>query len=173
MIYALDGIAPEIAASAWVAQTAVLIGKVTLGAGASVWFGAALRGDNERISIGAGSNVQENCVMHTDMGYPLVVGDNCTIGHKALLHGCTIGDGTLIGMNATVMNGAKIGRYCIIGAGALITEGKEIPDYSLVVGTPAKIIRTLDPADTETRLLKSASHYRSAAQRMAAGLTLL
>jgi carbonic anhydrase/acetyltransferase-like protein (isoleucine patch superfamily) len=173
MIYALDGIAPEIAPDAWVAQTAVLIGKVTLGMGANIWFGATLRGDNERITIGAGSNVQENCVMHTDMGFPLVVGTNCTIGHKALLHGCTIGEGSLVGMNATVMNGAKIGRYCIIGAGALITEGKEIPDYALVVGAPAKMIRTLDAADTEMRLLKSASHYRSAAQRMAAGLTLL
>jgi carbonic anhydrase/acetyltransferase-like protein (isoleucine patch superfamily) len=173
MIYALDGIAPELGADAWVAATAVLIGKVTLGAGANIWFGAALRGDNERITVGVGSNVQENCVLHTDMGYPLEIGDNCTIGHKALLHGCTIGDGSLIGMNATIMNGAKIGRFCIIGAGALVTEGKDIPDYSLVVGAPAKVIRTLDPAQTEARLLTSAAHYRSAAKRMSAGLTLL
>lgn len=170
MIYALDGREPQIDASAWVAETAVLIGKVTLAAGANVWFGAVARGDNEMISIGAGSNVQENCVLHTDMGYPLQIGENCTIGHKALLHGCTIGAGSLIGMNATVMNGAKIGRFCIIGAGALVTEGKEIPDYSLVVGAPAKIIRTLD-ASAEERLLKSAAHYRSAAQRMKSGLT--
>lgn len=170
MIYALDGIAPQIDTTAWVAETAVLIGKVTLDAGANVWFGAVARGDNEMIHIGAGSNVQENCVLHTDMGYPLHIGENCTIGHKALLHGCTIGAGSLIGMNATVMNGAKIGRFCIIGAGALVTEGKEIPDYSLVVGAPAKIIRTLD-ASAEERLLKSAAHYRAAAARMKLGLT--
>ncbi len=170
MIYALDGVAPEIGEGAWVAETAVLIGAVTLGQGANIWFGAALRGDNERIVVGAGSNVQENCVLHTDMGYPLTIGANCTIGHKALLHGCTIGEGALIGMNATVMNGAKIGRYCIIGAGALVTEGKDIPDYSLVVGAPAKVIRTLDVAETEARLNKSATHYRSAAGRMARGL---
>jgi carbonic anhydrase/acetyltransferase-like protein (isoleucine patch superfamily) len=170
MIYALDGIAPDIGAGAWVAQTAVLIGAVTLGAGANVWFGAALRGDNERISVGAGSNVQENCVLHTDMGYPLDIGQNCTIGHKALLHGCTIGEGSLVGMSATVMNGARVGRFCSIGAGALITEGKDIPDYSLVVGAPAKVIRQLDPTETEARLLKSASHYRAAAARMAQGL---
>ncbi len=170
MIYSLDGVAPDLGEGAWVAETAVLIGAVTLGAQANIWFGAALRGDNERISVGQGSNVQENCVLHTDMGYPLTIGANCTIGHKALLHGCTIGEGTLVGMNATVMNGARIGRYCIIGAGALVTEGKDIPDFSLVVGAPAKVIRTLDPHETETRLLKSASHYRSAALRMATGL---
>lgn len=173
MIYALDGVAPDIGAKAWVADTAAVIGAITLGEGANIWFGAVLRGDNERITVGAGSNVQENCVLHTDMGYPLDIGDNCTIGHKALLHGCTIGFGSLIGMNATIMNGAKIGRFCIIGAGALVTEGKDIPDYSLVVGAPAKVIRTLDPAQTEARLLTSAAHYRSAAKRMAAGLTLL
>lgn len=169
MIYALEGIEPQIDASAWLAETAVLIGKVRLDAGANIWFGAVARGDNEMIHIGAGSNVQENCVLHTDMGFPLTIGENCTIGHKALLHGCSIGFGSLIGMNATVMNGAKIGRFCIIGAGALITEGKEIPDYSLVVGAPAKIIRTLDQT-SEERLLKSAAHYRAAAERMAKGL---
>jgi carbonic anhydrase/acetyltransferase-like protein (isoleucine patch superfamily) len=173
MIYALDDITPDLGRHSWVAQSAVIIGAVTLQEYANIWFGAVLRGDNERITIGAGSNVQENCVLHTDMGYPLDVGANCTIGHKALLHGCTIGEGSLIGMNATVMNGARIGRYCIIGAGALVTEGKEIPDYSLVVGAPAKVIRTLDAAQTEARLLKSASHYRAAAARMAAGLKLL
>jgi carbonic anhydrase/acetyltransferase-like protein (isoleucine patch superfamily) len=173
MIYALDGITPDIDASAWVAETAVLIGAVTLGAGANIWFGAALRGDNERISVGAGSNVQENCVLHTDIGYPLDIGPNCTIGHMALLHGCTIGEGSLVGMNATVMNGARVGRFCIIGAGALVTEGKDIPDYSLVVGAPAKVIRQLDPAETEARLMKSATHYRTVAARMAHGLTLL
>jgi carbonic anhydrase/acetyltransferase-like protein (isoleucine patch superfamily) len=170
MIDALDGVAPELGELAWVAQSAVLIGAVTLGDGANIWFGAVLRGDNERIRVGAGSNVQENCVLHTDIGYPLEIGQGCTIGHKALLHGCTIGDGSLVGMNATVMNGARIGRYCIIGAGALVTEGKDIPDYSLVVGAPAKVIRQLDPAETEARLQKSATHYRAAAQRMAQGL---
>lgn len=173
MIFALDGVAPNIGPEAWVAQTAVVLGAVTLGAGANIWFGAALRGDNERILVGAGSNVQENCVLHTDMGYPLEIGENCTIGHKALLHGCTIGAGSLMGMNATVMNGARVGRFCIIGAGALVTEGKEIPDYSLVVGAPAKVIRQLDSLQTEARLLKSAAHYRHAAQRMARGLVQL
>lgn len=170
MIYALGPLTPEIAPQAWVAQTAVLIGAVMLGQGANVWFGAVLRGDNEAITVGAGSNVQENCVLHTDMGYPLTIGANCTIGHKALLHGCTIGDGTLVGMNATVMNGAKVGRYCIIGAGALITEGKEIPDYALVMGAPGKIIRQLDPEATQARLQASAQHYVAAAARMAAQL---
>ena len=170
MIYALDGVAPDIGAKAWVADTAAVIGAITLGEGANIWFGAVLRGDNERITVGAGSNVQENCVLHTDMGYPLDIGPNCTIGHKALLHGCTIGEGSLVGMNATVMNGARIGRYCMIGAGALVTEGKEIPDYSLVVGAPAKIIRQLDAAETEARLLKSAHHYVQAAARMIQGL---
>ncbi|MBH1973840.1 MAG: gamma carbonic anhydrase family protein, partial [Rhodobacteraceae bacterium] len=136
MIYALDGIAPEIAASAWVAETAVLVGKVVLEDDASIWFGATLRGDNEEIRIGRGSNIQENSVLHTDMGSPLTIGANCTIGHKAMLHGCTIGEGSLIGMGATVLNGAKIGKGCLIGACALITEGKEIPDGSLVMGAP-------------------------------------
>ncbi len=169
MIYSLDGIAPKIDPSAWVAETAVLIGNVTALAGANIWFGATARGDNENITIGAGSNVQENAVLHTDMGFPLTIGSDCTIGHMAMLHGCTIGDGSLIGMSATVLNGAKIGRFCIIGAGALVLEGADIPDYSLVVGSPAKVIRTMDQT-AEVRLLKSASHYRSAAARMAKGL---
>ena len=169
MIYALDSIAPTIAADAWVAPDANLIGKVVLGQGASVWFGATLRGDNEEIRVGAGSNIQENCVLHTDMGYPLTVGANCTIGHKAMLHGCTIGDGSLIGMGATVLNGAQIGRGCLIGAGALITEGKQIPDFSLVMGAPGKVVRQLDAA-AQAGLLDSAAHYRDNARRFAAGL---
>ena len=169
MIYTLDGIAPEIAEDAWVAPGAHLIGKVVLEAGASVWFGAVLRGDNEEIRVGAGSNVQENVVCHTDMGFPLVIGANCTIGHKAMLHGCTIGEGSLIGMGATVLNGAKIGRGCLIGAGALVTEGKEIPDGSLVMGAPGKVVRTLDEAGQE-RLLRSAAGYRANAARFRAGL---
>ena len=169
MIYRLDDIAPQIDPSAWVAPEAVLIGKVVIEAEANIWFGAVLRGDNEEIRVGAGSNVQENCVLHTDMGFPLVIGANCTIGHKAMLHGCTIGDGTLIGMGATILNGAKIGKGCLIGACALITEGKEIPDGSLVMGAPGKVVRVLD-AEARGRLLLSASGYRANARRFAGGL---
>lgn len=169
MIYALDGIAPQIGAGAWVAPDANLIGRVVLEAEASVWFGCTLRGDNEEIRVGAGSNVQENCVFHTDIGFPLIIGANCTIGHKAMLHGCVIGEGSLIGMGAVVLNGARIGRGCLIGAGALITEGKEIPDGALVMGAPGKIVRTLD-AQAQAKLLASAAHYRANAARFAAGL---
>jgi carbonic anhydrase/acetyltransferase-like protein (isoleucine patch superfamily) len=169
MIYALDGIAPRIDQTAWVAPDANLIGRVVLEAEASVWFGATLRGDNEEIRVGAGSNVQENCVLHTDMGYPLTIGANCTIGHKAMLHGCTIGDGTLIGMGATILNGAKIGKGCLIGACALVTEGKEIPDGSLVMGAPGKVVRELD-ATARARLLASAAGYQQNARRFRAGL---
>ncbi|MGO4855194.1 gamma carbonic anhydrase family protein [Phaeovulum sp. W22_SRMD_FR3] len=169
MIYELDGIAPKIAEDAWVAPDANLIGKVVLEAAASVWFGCTLRGDNEEIRVGAGSNVQENCVLHTDMGHPLVIGANVTVGHKAMLHGCVIGEGSLIGMGATVLNGARIGRGCLIGAGALITEGKEIPDFSLVMGAPGKVVRQLD-AEAQARLMKSAAGYRANAARFRAGL---
>ncbi len=169
MIYALDGIAPEIGAGVWVAPDANIIGKVVLEPEVNIWFGATLRGDNEVIRVGRGSNIQENCVLHTDMGFPLVIGADCTIGHKAMLHGCTIGDGSLIGMGATVLNGAKIGNGCLIGAGALITEGKEIPDGSLVMGAPGKVVRMLDDA-ARARLLDSAAHYRANAQRFATGL---
>jgi len=169
MIYALDGISPNIDSSAWVAPDANLIGKVVLEAEASVWFGATLRGDNEEIRVGAGSNVQENCVLHTDIGYPLVIGANCTIGHKAMLHGCIIGEGSLIGMGATILNGARIGKGCLIGAGALVTEGKEIPDGALVMGAPGRIVRMLD-AVAHDRLLLSAAGYRANARRFRAGL---
>ena len=172
MIYALDGIAPEIDPSAWVAADANLIGKVVLEAEVSVWFGVTIRGDNEEIRVGRGSNVQENCVLHTDLGYPLVIGPDCTIGHKAMLHGCTIGEGSLIGMGATILNGAKIGRGCLIGAGALVTEGKEIPDGSLVMGAPGKVVRTLDAA-AQARLIQSAESYRDNARRFRAGLKAL
>lgn len=172
MIYELDGIAPEIHPEAWVAPGAHVMGRVVLGAGASVWFGAALRGDNEPITVGQDTNIQENCVLHTDMGYPLVIGAFCTIGHKAMLHGCTIGEGSLIGMGATVLNGAKIGRGCLIGAGALITEGKEIPDGALVMGAPGKVVRMLDEAG-RARLLQSAAGYRANAERFRAGLKAL
>lgn len=170
MIYALDGITPQIDPDAWVAPDANVIARVVLEAGASIWFGCTLRGDNEEIRVGAGSNVQENCVLHTDMGHPLVIGPNCTVGHKAMLHGCVIGAGSLIGMGATVLNGARIGRGCLIGAGALITEGKEIPDFSLVMGAPGKVVRTLDEA-AQARLLKSAASYRANAARFRKGLT--
>lgn len=172
MIYALDGISPRIDADTWVAPGAHVIGNVVLEPGASVWFGATLRGDNEEIRVGAGSNVQENCVFHTDMGYPMVIGANCTIGHKAMLHGCSIGEGSLIGMGATVLNGAVIGKGCLIGAGALIPEGKIIPDGSLVMGMPGKVVRALDGA-AQDRLLASAAHYRDRMRRFRAGLVAL
>lgn len=172
MIYALDGIAPSFPASGdyWVAPDANLIGKIVLEEAASVWFGATLRGDNEEIRLGAGSNIQEASVLHTDMGFPLTIGANCTIGHKAMLHGCTIGDGSLIGMGATVLNGAVIGKGCLIGAGALITEGKDIPDGSLVMGAPGKVVRTLD-AQAQAGLLASAAGYQANMRRFRDGLT--
>jgi carbonic anhydrase/acetyltransferase-like protein (isoleucine patch superfamily) len=172
MIYSLDGIVPQIDPTAWVAPDANVIGHVVLGAEASIWFGATLRGDNEEIRVGAGSNVQEACVLHTDIGFPLMIGANCTIGHKAILHGCTIGDGSLIGMGAIVLNGARIGRGCLIGAGALVTEGKEIPDGSLVMGAPGKVVRMLDAAGL-ARLLASAEGYRQNARRFRTGLQAL
>jgi carbonic anhydrase/acetyltransferase-like protein (isoleucine patch superfamily) len=172
MIYALDGTAPVIDPDSWVAPDANVIGRVVLEAGASVWFGATLRGDNEEIRVGAGSNVQENCVFHTDMGYPLSIGSNCTIGHKAMLHGCTIGDGALVGMGATILNGAVIGAGCLIGAGALVPEGKVIPEGSLVMGMPGKVIRTLD-AEAREKLLASAAHYRARMRRFRDGLVPL
>lgn len=168
-LYMLDGHSPKIARDTWVAPDANLIGKVVLEEAASVWFGCTLRGDNEEIVIGAGSNVQENCVMHTDMGYPLIIGAGCTIGHKVMLHGCRLGENTLIGMGATVLNGAKIGKNCLIGAGALITEGKEIPDGSLVMGAPGKVVRDLD--DTAIQGLRaSALHYQQNMRRFRDGL---
>mgnify|MGYP002631286889 FL=1 len=172
MIYALDGVAPEIDADTWIAPGAHVMGRVVLEAGASLWFGACLRGDNEEIRVGAGSNVQENCVFHTDMGYPIRIGVNCTLGHKAMLHGCIIGDGSLVGMGATILNGAVIGRGCLIGAGALIPEGKVIPDGSLVMGMPGKVVRALD-ATAQERLLASAAHYRDRMRRFRTGLVAL
>ncbi len=168
-LYILDGTAPEIADDAWIAPDANLIGRIRVLGGGSVWFGATLRGDNEWIEVGQGSNVQENSVLHTDMGFPLTIGANCTIGHKVMLHGCTIHDGSLIGMGATVLNGAVIGRGCLIGAGALITEGKVIPDGALVMGAPGKVIRQLDEKAIAA-LLESAESYRVNARRFVAGL---
>lgn len=168
-LYALDGVAPQVAEDSWIAPDANVIGDIVIEEGASVWFCCTLRGDNERITVGAGSNVQENCVLHTDMGYPLTIGAGCTIGHKVMLHGCTIGENALIGMGATVLNGAKIGKNCLIGAGALITEGKEIPDGSLVMGVPGKVVRTLDEAAIEG-LRKSAIGYQNNMRRFRSGL---
>ncbi|MGB7262081.1 MAG: gamma carbonic anhydrase family protein [Albidovulum sp.] len=169
MIWELDGNTPQVARDAWVAPDANLIGKVVLEEGANVWFGATLRGDNEEIRVGRGSNIQENCVLHTDMGYPLVIGADCTIGHKVMLHGCTIGQGSLVGMGAIILNGARIGQGCLIGAGALVTEGKEIPDGALVMGAPAKVVRILD-AEAQAGLLASAARYRENAARFRLGL---
>jgi carbonic anhydrase/acetyltransferase-like protein (isoleucine patch superfamily) len=172
MIYELDGVRPQIDPTAWVAPTAVLIGNVIVGPRANIWFGAVLRGDNEPIVVGEGSNIQENSVLHTDMGSPLTIGANCTIGHKAMLHGCTIEDGSLIGMGATLLNGAKIGAGSLVGACALVTEGKEIPPGSLVMGAPAKVVRELDAA-AQARLLKSAEGYRANAARFANGMVAI
>lgn len=144
----------------WIAPGAHVIGDVVLASGVSVWFGCVLRGDNEPISIGAGTNLQEQTVVHTDPGFPCEVGENCTIGHKAMLHGCTIGAGTLVGMGATILNGAKIGAECLIGAGALVPEGKEIPDGSLVMGMPGKIVRDLTD-EQKAFNLKAAEKYRA------------
>tara|TARA_R100000988_G_C3948722_1_gene139952 strand:- start:112 stop:630 length:519 start_codon:yes stop_codon:yes gene_type:complete len=172
MIYELDGIAPAIDEDTWVAPDANVIGKVVLEAGAAVWFGATLRGDIEEIRVGAGTNIQENAVLHTDLGYHMTIGRDCTIGHKAMLHGCTIGDGSLIGMGATVLNGAKIGKGCLIGACALVTEGKEIPDHSLVMGSPGKVVRRLDEAALEA-LRDSARRYQDNMRRFRDGLRAL
>jgi len=170
-LYALDGVSPELpdGDDYWIAPDANLIGDILIEDAASVWFGSTLRGDNERITVGRGSNIQESCALHTDMEFPLVIGANCTIGHKVMLHGCTIGEGSLIGMGATVLNGAQIGKGCLIGAGALITEGKVIPDGSLVMGAPGKVVRELD-AQAQQGLIKSALGYQANMRRFRAGL---
>lgn len=169
MLYELDGHRPQIHPDAWIAPGCHIIGKVRVEAGASVWFGTTLRGDNEMITIGAGTNVQENCVLHTDMGFPLDISPLCTIGHGVILHGCTIHSKSLIGMGATVLNGAIIGEASLIGAGALVTEGKNIPARSLVMGAPGQVIRTLDDAAV-ARLEASALAYRDNAARFRTGL---
>lgn len=173
-VYALDQKRPLLPPDdrCFIAPDAHVIGDVELHEDVSIWFGAVLRGDNERITIGTRSNIQEGAMLHTDMGFPLHVGADCTVGHHAILHGCIIGDGSLIGMGATILNGVKIGKYCLVGANALVTEGKEFPDYALIVGAPAKCIRTLDAAAAE-RLKQSAAHYVATARRFAAGLMRL
>ncbi len=171
-VYALGDHRPQLPANGdfWIAPDANVIGRVVLEAGTSVWFSSTLRGDNEPIRVGAGSNIQENCVLHTDIGYPLEIGPNCTIGHKAMLHGCTIGEQSLVGMGATILNGARIGRYCLIGAGALVTENKVIPERSLVLGSPGKVVRTLDDAAVAA-LLVSARSYQINMRLFREGLT--
>ena len=163
-IYRLGTDEPLIAPGAWVADSASVIGRVELGADASVWYGAVLRGDNDLIRIGARSNVQENSVLHTDRGLGLTVGEGVTVGHQVMLHGCSIGDHTLIGIGSVVLNGARIGRHSIVGAGALVTEGKEFPEGVLIVGSPAKVVRELTPEQIE-RLRLSAAHYVENARR--------
>ncbi len=158
-IYALGEDAPQIHDDTWVAPDANLIGKVVMEAGSSVWFGCTIRADHEEIRVGEGSNVQEDCVMHVDAGYPLTIGKDCTIGHKVMLHGCEIGDNTLVGMGAMILNGAKIGKNCLIGAGALVTENKEIPDNSLVMGVPGKVVREVDEKNAQ-RITSGALHYQ-------------
>ena len=168
-IYELDGVAPQLAATSWIADSAEVMGSVTLEDDASVWFGAVVRGDTAHITIGAGSNVQDASVLHADEGLPLTIGRHVTVGHKVMLHGCTIGDESLIGIGAVVLNGAKIGENCLVGAGALVTEGKEFPDNSLIVGSPARAIRTLDDKGVEG-LKRSAASYIANWRRFAGGL---
>jgi carbonic anhydrase/acetyltransferase-like protein (isoleucine patch superfamily) len=169
-IYELDGTAPRIAESAWVADSAQVMGNVELADDASVWFGAVVRGDTEIIRIGRRSNIQDMSVLHADIGMPLTVGEDVTVGHKVMLHGCTIGDGSLIGIGAVVLNGAKIGKGCLVGAGALVTEGKEFPDGSMILGSPAKVVRQLTPEQLEG-LRRSARQYVGNALRFRAGLS--
>ncbi|QKC97112.1 gamma carbonic anhydrase family protein [Mesorhizobium sp. NZP2298] len=173
-LYAIEGTEPSFAdaGSNWIAPDATLIGDIRVGRNAGFWFGVVIRGDNEPVVIGADTNVQEHTVMHTDPGFPLTIGEGCTIGHRAMLHGCTIGDNSLIGMGAIVLNGARIGRNSLVGAGALVTEGKEFPDNSLIVGSPAKAIRVLDDAAV-ARLRGSAAHYVANGKRFMAGLKKL
>ncbi|MEY4753984.1 MAG: hypothetical protein RJA44_1659 [Pseudomonadota bacterium] len=163
-IYQLGDDTPQIHASAFVADNASVIGKVELAEDTSVWFGVVIRGDTDRIRIGRGSNIQDNSVLHTDAGIELNIGENVTVGHQCMLHGCTVGDGSLIGIGAIVLNGAKIGRRCIVGAGALVTEGKEFPDDSMILGSPAKVVRTLTP-EQSARFAQGAHHYVENGQR--------
>ena len=171
-IYSLGALTPRIAPNAWVAPNASVIGDVTLGERVSIWFGAELRGDIDRISIGAGSNIQDGSVCHADPGRPLLVGEHVTVGHMVMLHGCTIGDHCLIGIGAVVMNGAVIGKNSVVGAGSLVTEGKEFPEGSLIMGSPAKVVRQLDAAALE-KLQQNATNYMKNGQRYAQELQLI
>jgi carbonic anhydrase/acetyltransferase-like protein (isoleucine patch superfamily) len=173
-VYALHDLVPQLPAAGryWVAPDAHVIGRVSLGEDVGVWFGAVIRADNEAMAIGARTNIQEGAMLHSDSGSPLTVGEDVTVGHHAILHGCTVGDCSLIGMGATVLNRARIGRFCIVGANALVTEGKEFPDYSLIVGSPAKAVRVLPDSAAED-LRRSAAHYVANWQRFAAGLRVI
>jgi carbonic anhydrase/acetyltransferase-like protein (isoleucine patch superfamily) len=171
-IYQLDDLVPRVAPTAWVADSAQVIGNVELAEGASVWFNVVLRGDNEVLHVGRGSNIQDGTVVHSDPGYPVTLGDNVTIGHQVMLHGCTVGEGSLVGMGAVVLNGARIGRNCLVGAGALVTEGKVFEDGSLIVGSPAKAVRQMSPEQIQA-MHHAAPHYVKNAQRFKAGLQRL
>jgi len=170
-IYELDGNGPELPGEGkyWVADTADVIGRVRMKSDSSIWFGAVLRGDNEWIELGERSQIQDNATLHVDPGYPLTIGADCVIGHNVILHGCTIGSNTLIGMGAIILNGARIGSHCLVGAGALITEGKEFPDHSLIVGSPARVVRALDDKASQT-IAEGAGHYVRRYKQYAAGL---
>ncbi len=168
-IYELDGVSPKISSSAWVAESAQVMGNVELADDASVWFGVVIRGDTETIRIGRGSNIQDLSVLHADIGLPLTVGADVTVGHQVMLHGCTIGDGSLIGIGAIVLNGAIIGKGCLVGAGSLVTEGKEFPDGSMILGSPAKAVRQLT-AEQAQGLRLSAQLYVGNASRFRTGL---
>ncbi len=168
-LYQLDDLSPRLADTAWVADSAHVMGNVELAADTSVWFGAVLRGDTEVIRVGRGSNIQDNSVVHADIGFPVTIGENVTIGHQVMLHGCSIGDGSLIGIQVVVLNGAKIGKHCLVGAGALVTEGQEFPDGSMIFGSPAKLVRQLTPEQV-AGLDRSAEHYVENARRYRNGL---
>jgi carbonic anhydrase/acetyltransferase-like protein (isoleucine patch superfamily) len=172
-IFELDGITPQIAVGAWVAESAEVIGKVELHQDANVWPKVVIRGDNDLIQIGQGSNVQDASVLHTDPGYPLIIGKNVTVGHQVMLHGCQIDDGSLIGIGAVILNGAKIGKHCLVGAGALVTEGKEFPDGSMIIGSPAKVVKVLSPeqiagiGEIAGRYVKNAQRYIKTLKKIA------
>ena len=168
-IYDLDNLSPRVAESAWVADSAQVMGNVHIGNDSSVWFGVVIRGDTECITVGHNTNIQDASVLHADVGKPLTIGDNVTVGHKVMLHGCTVGDGSLIGIGAVVLNGAKIGKGCLVGAGSLVTEGKEFPDGSMIMGSPAKVVRELTP-EQQMGLKMSALHYVENARRFKNGL---
>ena len=171
-IYQLDDLSPQLAAGAWVADSAQVMGDVRMAENANVWFGTVVRGDSETITIGKNTNIQDASVLHADPGKPLTIGDNVSVGHQVMLHGCTVGDGTLIGIGAIVLNGAVIGENCLVGAGSLVTEGKVFPDGSMILGSPAKVVRELSKEQIDG-LLGTSKHYVENAQRFKAGLKKL
>jgi carbonic anhydrase/acetyltransferase-like protein (isoleucine patch superfamily) len=168
-VYQLGDLTPRLAATAWVADSARVVGDVSLADGASAWFGVVIRGDSDHIEIGRGSNIQDNSVVHADAGFPTTIGEYVTVGHQAMIHGCSIGDHSLVGIQAVILNGAKIGKHCLVGAGALVTEGQSFPDGSLILGTPARVVRQLTPEQMDG-LTKTAEHYVENARRYRAGL---